>query len=59
MSIHCREQQTPLSAAQDNVPAAARAVPMIRRLELSSAVILEGARRPGMSDGVVSIYVVV
>lgn len=59
VSVHCREQQTLLSTAQDNVPVAARTVPVIRCLELGSAIILEGTRRPGMSDSAVSIYVVV
>ena len=57
-SVLCGEQPTLPSSAED-VPTAARTIPVVRRLQLCSAVILEGTRRPGVSDFGVSVQIVV
>lgn len=55
--LRWEQQAAPFSA--EDVPTVARTIPVVRRLKLCSAIILEGARGPGVSNFGVRIQAIV
>ena len=57
-SVPCTEYPTPPSPAADMLMVA-RTLPVVRRLQLRPAVILEGTGRPGVSELGASVQITV